>query len=138
MSFLCPPFGFPAHLVPLWPLIWLQVLMLRAAMRAKFGKGVEYHWSVTLCGRVYLTRIDWIPGQPRVPAWAKPALHPNRRIAAALSGELLAPYYVRDFPSGVHPGESRGLGSCGAMPAVLDPGLRRDERNWRGLPLPET
>ncbi|RMF04617.1 MAG: hypothetical protein D6773_06200 [Alphaproteobacteria bacterium] len=107
MSLLHPPPRLPAHLVVIWPLIWVQVLALRAAMRAAYGKGVQYHWSVTPWGRVFLASIDWIPGQAEAPAWLKPAAHPNDRIAAALDGRLFAPVYARDPLMAAHPGASR-------------------------------
>jgi len=137
MSLLSPPPGFPVHLVPVWPLIWLQIPMLRAWVRATYGKGTQYHWSVTPCGRVFIASIDWIANQKSGPALLKPALHPNKRIAAALSGELLQPRYASDSFFAAHPGESRGPEPHSPMPVALDPGLRRDERRM-GLPAPET
>ena len=98
MSLFHPPPGFPPHLAPFWPLVWVQILVLRAAMRAAYGKGVQYHWSVTPCGRVFLASIDWLPGQTEAPVWLKPATHANARIAAALSGELMAPEGLRTRP----------------------------------------
>jgi hypothetical protein len=44
-------------------MIWVQVLMLRAQIRAAYGRGVVYRWSLTPNLRVYLVRIEWIPGQ---------------------------------------------------------------------------
>jgi hypothetical protein len=61
MSLLHPPTGFPAHLTFFRPLIWCQVLLLRAAVRAAYGTGVQYHWSVSPNGRVFITSIDWMP-----------------------------------------------------------------------------
>ena len=89
MSLLHPPPGFPPHLAVIWPLIWVQILMLRAWVRATYGKGTQYHWSVTPCGRVFIASIDWLPGQTEVPAWLKPAAHPNARVAAALDGRMM-------------------------------------------------
>ena len=137
MSLLSPPPGFPVHLVPVWPLIWLQILMLRAWVRATYGKGTQYHWSVTPCGRVFIASIDWIANQKSEPALVRPALHPNKRIAAALTGELLQPAYARTLLLSAHPGESRGPERPASGCAALDPGLRRDERIM-GLPAPET
>ncbi|WP_371308835.1 hypothetical protein [Hyphomonas sp.] len=147
MSLLHPPPGFPALLVPIWPLIWVQVLLLRAQMRAKYGKGVQYHWSVTPCGRVWLTSIDWIPGQA-APAWLAPA-HPNARIAAALDGRwatakplLLGEKGVGMRGRGVAAGialwdTSRPLAPTLARAnAMRSPSLASPRR--RGLPLPET
>jgi hypothetical protein len=98
MSLLHPPPGFPPHLAVIWPLIWVQVLVLRAAVRAAYGRGVQYHWSITPCGRVFLTSIDWLPGQTEAPVWLKPAAHPNARLAAALDGRAFVPAYARFKP----------------------------------------
>ena len=135
MSLLHPPPNFPAHLAVIWPLIWVQILMLRAAMRAAYGKGVQYHWSVTPCGRVFLVSVDWVPGQKSDREWLKPAAHPNARIAAALDGSLLTPAYSQ---FSAHPGARRDPERQAQFSAALDPGFRRDERQSQNLPLPET
>jgi hypothetical protein len=88
MSLLHPPQGFPPHLKVIWPLIWVQILLLRAAVRAAYGKGVQYHWSVSPNGRVFLTSIDYVPGQK---SELKPA---NDRLAAACDGRLFTPQYL--------------------------------------------
>jgi len=98
MSLLHPPPGFPPHLAVIWPLIWVQVLVLRAAVRAAYGRGTQYHWSITPCGRVFITSIDWIPGQTEPPVWLKPAAHSNARLAAALDGSAFTPAYARLKP----------------------------------------
>ena len=139
MSLLHPPPNFPAHLTVIWPLIWVQILMLRAAMRAAYGKGVQYHWSVTPCGRVFLVSIDWVPGQKAEREWLKPSAHENSRLAAALDGSAFTPAYSL---LSAHPGESRGPVPQRGVLSALDPGFRRDERQSqnlsRNLPLPET
>jgi len=130
MSLLHPPPGFPAHLAVIWPLIWVQILALRAYVRATWGKGTKYHWSVTPYGRVFLASIDWVPGQTEAPVWANPALHENKRIAAALSGELMLPEAMRNMPEvfGVFPGCVR------AIPARVRACLRAPS----GLPIPDS
>ena len=95
MSLLHPPQGFPPHLAVIWPLIWVQLLLLRAAVRAAYGKGVQYHWSVTPNGRVFLTSIDWMPGQKKERVLPKPA---NDRLAAACDGRAFMPQYLRLQP----------------------------------------
>jgi len=95
MSLFHPPEGFPPQLACLWPLIWVQVLMLRAQMRAAYGRGVKYHWSVTPNGRVFLASIDWIPGQKRE---RKPVVHSSDRLAAACDGRAATPEYLRVLP----------------------------------------
>ena len=135
MSLLHPPPNFPAHLAVIWPLIWVQILVLRAAMRAAYGKGVQYHWSVTPCGRVFLVSVDWVPGQKAEREWLKPAAHPNARIAAALDGSLLTPAYSL---FSAHPGARRDPERQVLHLRQPDPGFRRDERQFPNLPLPET
>ena len=97
MSLLHPPAGFPAHLAVIWPLIWVQILALRAYVRATWGKGTQYHWSVTPWGHVFIASVDWVPGQ-EAPVWIEPAPHTNARIAAALSGDLMMPEALRNLP----------------------------------------
>ncbi|WP_375208603.1 hypothetical protein [Hyphomonas jannaschiana] len=58
MSLFHPPSHFPPQLAFLWPIIWVQVLMLRAQIRAAYGRGVVYRWSVTDNLRVYLVSIE--------------------------------------------------------------------------------
>jgi hypothetical protein len=94
MSLLHPPPGFPPHLCVIWPLIWVQVLVLRAAVRAAYGKGTQYHWSITPCGRVFITSIDWIPSQKADREWLKAPAHANARLAAALDGRAFLPAYT--------------------------------------------
>ena len=120
MSLLSPPPGFPAHLAMVWPLIWVQILALRAY------------------GRVFLRSIDYVPRQTEGPDWLKPALHENKRIAAALDGSLLTPAYARNPLIGAHPGERRGPVRQELRGQRLDPGFRRDERLSVSLPLPDS
>ena len=115
MSLLHPPPNFPAHLTVIWPLIWVQILMLRAAMRAAYGKGVQYHWSVTPCGRVFLSSIDWVPGQKAEREWPKPPAHANSRLAAALDGSAFTPKYLQHDPLSLGRGAGvRGNPTLGA------------------------
>ena len=95
MSLIQPPAGFPPHLAYFWPLIWCQVLLLRAAVRAAYGRGVQYHWSVSPNGRVFLTSIDWLPSQKAERAWLAPGQQSSKRLAAACDGTALLPAYTR-------------------------------------------
>ena len=94
MSLFPPPPGFPPQLAFLWPLIWVQVLMLRAQIRAAYGRGVVYRWSLTPNLRVYLVRIEWMPGQKAERAWSKPRAHFSDRLAAACDGRAASPAYA--------------------------------------------
>ena len=138
MSLFHPPAWFPPQLTFLWPLIWVQVLMLRAQIRAAYGRGVVYRWSVTDNLRVYLVRIEWMPGQKTERAWLKPSEHYNVRLAAACDGRAAMPAFVTNPDISAHPGAGRGPVPRRAVLAVLDPGRRRDERHLGILPLPET
>jgi hypothetical protein len=94
MSLFHLPPGFPPQLAFLWPLIWVQVLMLRAQIRAAYGRGVKYRWSVTDNLRVSLVSIDWIPGQKSEREWLKPRANFNDRLAAACDGRAAALEYL--------------------------------------------
>jgi hypothetical protein len=142
MSLLHPPPGFPPHLAVIWPLIWVQILMLRAAMRAAYGKGVQYHWSVTPCGRVFLASIDWLPGQTEAPVWLKPAAHANARLAAALDGSAFTLAYCCMNPlslwrwvrgRGVSASPARADGAWPLIPNPFSQG-----RRGLGLPPPDS
>jgi hypothetical protein len=98
MSLFHPPAWFPPQLTFLWPLIWVQVLMLRAQIRAAYGRGVVYRWSVTPNLRVYLVRIDWMPGQKTEHAILKPSAYASDRLAAACDGRMAVPEYVALVP----------------------------------------
>ena len=125
MSLFHPPAWFPPQLTFLWPIIWVQVLMLRAQIRAAYGRGVVYRWSVTPNLRVYLVRIEWIPGQKAERAWSKPRAHFNDRLAAACDGRAAMPAYAAQLRE---PRERRNA-----------PAARRSATAYPlTLPLPET
>lgn len=98
MSLLHPPPGFPPCLAVIFPLIWVQVLVLRAAVRAAYGRATQNHWSVTPCGRVFITSIDWISSQKADREWLKARAHSNARLAAALDGSAFLPVYTEQNP----------------------------------------
>ena len=94
MSLFHPPVWFPLQLAFLWPIIWVQVLMLRAQIRAAYGRGVVYRWSVTDRLGVYLVSIEWMPGQKTERAHLQPASHYNHRLAAVCDGRMAAPEHL--------------------------------------------
>lgn len=106
-------------------MIWVQALMLRAQIRAAYGRDVKYHWSVSDNLRVYLVSIDWVPGQKADRDWLKPREHSNDRLAAACDGCAVAPAY-----SGLSAQSFEGEMRTAAR--AFSPGLATD------LPLPET
>ncbi|MEH6487867.1 hypothetical protein [Hyphomonas oceanitis] len=93
MSLLTPPDYVPAHLVPIWPWIWLQHQVLLAWIRLTYGRGYRYCWGATHSGRVFLISIDL---ESRDRAHVRPlAAHASPQLAAALSGEDPVPAYVQ-------------------------------------------
>ncbi|HPF22422.1 MAG TPA: hypothetical protein PK417_03035 [Hyphomonas sp.] len=138
MSLLHPPPNLPPHLIPIWPLIWVQAMMLRAYVRATWGKGTEYYWGVTPHGRAVIVSIVGKAEQTEVPVWVKPPAHANARIAAALNGSLFTPAHARNPLIGAHPGARRGPVRQALCAQRLDPGFRRDERLSVSLPLPDS
>ncbi|MCA8892124.1 MAG: hypothetical protein KDA56_09965 [Hyphomonas sp.] len=98
MSLFHPPAWFPPQLAFLWPIIWVQVLMLRAQIRAAYGRGVVYRWSVTDNLRVYVVSIEWMPGQKTERAWLNPAGYSSDRLAAACDPRGYTPAYLRLKP----------------------------------------
>ena len=93
MSLLSPPSELPAHLVPIWPWIWLQHQLLLTWIRLTYGRGYLYCWGVTHYGRVHLICIDL---ESRDRTQVRPvAAHASPQLTAALSGEDPAPAYVQ-------------------------------------------
>jgi hypothetical protein len=144
MSLFHPPAWFPPQLAFLWPLIWVQVLMLRAEIRATYGRGVKYHWSVTPNLRVYLVSIDWIPGQKAERDWLKPSPHSSDRLAAACDGRAAAPDYLHVQPLSLGRGIGVRGGGVSARTALAEDGAPliptpfSPRRRGLRLPLPET
>ncbi|MEZ6011489.1 MAG: hypothetical protein R3C08_06420 [Hyphomonas sp.] len=122
MSLFHPPPDLPPHLIPIWPLIWVQAMMLRAYVRATWGKGTEYYWGVTPHGRALIVSIVGKAERAEMPDWAKPPAHSNARIAAALDGSLLTPRLRPQSPHRRSP--RRRPGSSAAGTAVRGSGSR--------------
>ncbi len=47
----------PASLLLLWPLIYLQLVLLKAQIRRRYGRGVPYYYAISRAGRVSLHRL---------------------------------------------------------------------------------
>ncbi len=107
-------------------MIWVQVLLLRAAVRAAYGKGVQYHWSVSPNGRVFLTSIDWMPSQKAARDWLTPP-HTSARLVAACDGSALRPPYAG---LSAHP--------CAPTAPACTHGASVLRVPARNLPLPDT
>ena len=141
MSLLHPPPGFPPHLCVIWPLIWVQVLVLRAAVRAAYGRGVQYHWSITPCGRVFITSIDWIPSQKAEREWLKAPVHANARLAAALDGSAFLPAYTELNPLSLGLARNRertafARARVGVRGSGASASSARAEKPWPLIPNP--
>jgi hypothetical protein len=143
MSLFHPPSHFPPQLAFLWPIIWVQVLMLRAQIRAAYGRGVVYRWSVTDNLRVYLVSIEWMPGQKKERTHLQPAAHASDRLAAACDGRMAAPAYfhLRSLSLGRGAGvRGKGISAGAVLAAATSPLTPTPLPGERGLhlPLPET
>lgn len=151
MSLFHPPAWFPPQFAFLWPLIWVQVLMLRAQMRATYGRGVKYHWCIGANGRVYLHSIDWIPGQKTEREFLKPPAYSSDRLAAACSGVAYMPEHIRVLSLGRGAGlMGKGISARALLAAVMSPLISNPfvgrarcvrlspRRRGLNLPLPET
>lgn len=124
MSLLTPPDYVPAHLVPIWPWIWLQHQLLLAWIRLTYGRGYLYCWGVTHCGRVHLICID-LESRDRSHVRPQPA-HASPQLAAALSGEDPVPVYVEFI-------------SCDAQACAASACLpRHPSLQETALPLPDS
>jgi hypothetical protein len=76
--------GLPAVLRLLWPLIFVQLVVLKAWVRRHYGRGVPYSCTVSRAGRVRLLRL---PADLCASATAPAAFGPE---AAALASDLCA------------------------------------------------
>jgi len=107
-------------------------------VRATYGKGMLYRWSVTPWGQVFITSIDWIPGQEEpAPTLATLAVKAHARIAALTDGSMAEPLYAQDSQLSAPPSDSWGPERRVLHAEALDPGLRRETRLWENIPLPE-
>ena len=128
-----PPFslfrsmqGLPWYLVPIWPLIYLQIRRLQAWFYANCGPESEMHWAVTHHGRVDLIRLsDDMCVTPKHP-WVPIPLSPN--FSTALAGESALP---------THPCPLRRQGRRIPASRTHSP-LPAQGRRAYLLPLPDT
>ena len=122
MDSLLRPLGtpLPPHLEPFRFWIWLQIVMIRAYVRAVRGKGILFSTLIARHGNVYLIWIEKAPEDLKPDPFS---FTPSKAYQAALTG-----------PEPAHPGESRDL------PQIAAPSERRIARIFarRPLPLPDT
>ena len=111
-SLLRPPEGMTGFLRLIWPLVYVQLIALKAWMRKTYGPGVPYWYTVSLWGTVRLRHmpIDFAERGYAAPCALKPlafdfAICANRpRLASALMPE----------PSATVPAPERKDESCSA------------------------
>ena len=98
-SLLRPPEGITGFLRLIWPLVYVQLIALKAWMRKHYGPGVPYWYTVSPWGKVSLRHmpLDFAEASYAAPCALKPltfdfALCANRpRLASALMPETSAP-----------------------------------------------
>ena len=94
-SLLRPPEGMTGFLRLIWPLVYVQLIALKAWMRKHYGPGVPYWYTVSPWGTVSLRHmpLDFAEASYAAPCALKPmtfdfALCANRpRLASALMPE---------------------------------------------------
>ncbi|MCA8900673.1 MAG: hypothetical protein KDA53_05425, partial [Hyphomonas sp.] len=133
-----PPPDLPVHLFPFWPWIWFQRLMLKRWVRETYGKGTPFRWTVNFYGDVILLEVCDPRARRKTPDWLTPPPHPNKRIAAALSGELMQPLSLGRGVGVRGQGiAAMGAFACAAISSPLIPNLFSPGRRGYSLPLPE-
>ena len=98
-SLLRPPDGMTGFLRLIWPLVYVQLIALKAWMRKHYGPGVPYWYTVSRWGKVSLRHmpLDFAEASYAAPCALKPltfdfAICANRpRLASALTPEPSAP-----------------------------------------------
>ena len=121
MDTLFAPLGpLPRHLEPFRVWIWLQIVMIRAYVRAVRGKGVLFSTLIDRRGHVYL---NWIGKAPE-------ALKPDPFSFTLSKANQLA----LTSPAPAHPGEG-----WTPAPSAAPPQPRRPRTSApHALPLPDT
>ncbi|MCA8902343.1 MAG: hypothetical protein KDA53_13960 [Hyphomonas sp.] len=77
--------------MPLWPLVWAQVQVLKAWVRANYGKGTIFRWTITPWGVAFIIAIVHVPGEGAPPDLPVLAIRAARRIAALTNGDMVEP-----------------------------------------------
>lgn len=98
-SFNRPPAGMIGFLLLIWPLIFVQLIALKAWVRKQYGPGVPYWYAISRWGRVSLRHmpIDFAersyaaPGALRPLAFDFTLSTSPKRFALALTPESQAP-----------------------------------------------
>lgn len=97
VSLFSPMPGLPWYLLPIWPLIYLRILRLKAWFRQNGGPGSQMLWGVMWNGRVIVLSLSDDLSVPRPCSFRAPV---SGRLGAALSGEdFVRPPHLRATPT---------------------------------------
>ena len=123
-ALLTPIPGLPWYLLPIWPLIFWRIQRLKSWFRNVGGPGSEMLWGVAWNGRVMIVHLsDDLPG-PHPACFRAPV---SDRLASALRGD-------EGFNHVRSPRRKPGPRDARTIPAALDPGFRREEREFGVIP----
>ena len=123
-ALLTPMPGLPWYLLPIWPLIFWRIQRLKSWFRNVGGPGSEMLWGVAWNGRVKIVHLsDDLPG-PHPACFRAPV---SDRLASALRGD-------EGFNHVRSPRRKPGPRDARTIPAALDPGFRREEREFGVIP----
>ena len=99
VSLFSPMPGLPWYLLPIWPLIYLRILRLKAWFRENGGPGSQMLWGVMKNGRVAIIQLsDDLSGRAKA---AEP-FRTSARLSEALDDGWLSPrldLVMPDLPS---------------------------------------
>jgi hypothetical protein len=123
-SLLTPMPGLPWYLLPLWPLVFWRIQRLKAWFRAAGGPGSEMLWGVMWNGRVVVIQLSDDLSGYRPCTFRAPV---SDRLASALRGD-------EGFNPVRSPRRKPGPRDARTIPAALDPGFRREERELGVIP----
>tara|TARA_R110001606_G_scaffold264_6_gene1064 strand:+ start:81 stop:464 length:384 start_codon:yes stop_codon:yes gene_type:complete len=123
-ALLTPMPGLPWYLLPIWPLIFWRIQRLKSWFRNVGGPGSEMLWGVAWNGRVMIVHLSDDLSGPHPACFRAPV---SDRLASALRGDE-GFNHVRSLRRKPGPRDAR------TIPAALDPGFRREEREFGVIP----
>ena len=124
-SLLTPMPGLPWYLLPIWPLVFWRIQRLKRWFKASGGPGSEMLWGVMWNGRVVIIHLSDDLSGHRPCCFRAPV---SARLGRVLSGEDPLSPRVRS------PRRKPGHRATQAGRAALDPGMRREEREFGVIP----
>ena len=123
-SLLTPMPGLPWYLLPIWPLIFWRIQRLKRWFRAAGGPGSQMLWGVMWNGRVVIIQLSDDLSGPHAACFRAPV---SARLASALRGD-------EGFNHVRSSRRKPGPRATQAVLAALDPGFRREEREFGVIP----